>query len=172
MGTRSLTHIYDYWSEEKSILVTIYRQFDGYPTGHGAELKNILQGMTIVNGIRGGEKRKIANGMGCMAAQLIKSLKTDIGGIYIATPGAFDVGEEYAYHLAAAPKGEMTNKPRLDQELNIYLGMECCYSSSPHVWYYKGWLDDFDPLEVERRQCEEGEPLVLANGIALPWDST
>jgi len=34
MGTRSLTYVYD----NKEPLVCMYRQFDGYPSGHGKEL--------------------------------------------------------------------------------------------------------------------------------------
>ena len=36
MGTRSLTHII----EDKETLTTIYRQFDGYMSGHGSDLAN------------------------------------------------------------------------------------------------------------------------------------
>ena len=47
MGTRSLTH----FVEEGETLATIYRQFDGYPEGHGIELLNFLRDMHIVNGM-------------------------------------------------------------------------------------------------------------------------
>ncbi len=51
MGTRALTFVYD---GDKPI-VNLYRQYDGYPTGHGAELAQFLDGFKIVNGI-GAEK--------------------------------------------------------------------------------------------------------------------
>ena len=37
MGTRSLTYVYDDYSVNTPIMC-MYRQYDGYPTGHGAEL--------------------------------------------------------------------------------------------------------------------------------------
>lgn len=48
MGTRSLTHIMDDHTE--AILTTLYRQMDGYPDGHGADLAEILKGRRMVNG--------------------------------------------------------------------------------------------------------------------------
>jgi len=54
MGTRALTFVYD---GDKPI-VNLYRQYDGYPTGHGAELAQFLDGFKIVNGI-GAEKTRL-----------------------------------------------------------------------------------------------------------------
>ncbi len=103
MGTRSLTHIID--SDGKT-LCTIYRQFDGYPTGHGQELADFLKARTLVNGYTGDMTAKThANTLGCLAAQLIGHLKGDkLGGIYIYTPGASDCGEEYTYTIAEKPE--------------------------------------------------------------------
>jgi hypothetical protein len=70
MGTRSLTFVYD---GDKPI-INMYRQYDGYPSGHGSELADFLKGFEIVNG-HGEVKPKIANGMGCLAAQLIANFK-------------------------------------------------------------------------------------------------
>ena len=38
MGTRSLTFVY----EDKTPILNMYRQFDGYPSGHGQELADFL----------------------------------------------------------------------------------------------------------------------------------
>lgn len=96
MGTRSLTFVYDY---EKPV-VCMYRQFDGYPEGHGRELSDFLgQFEAVVNGLRIGETRKVANGMGCLAAQLIGHFKTEAGGFYLYPTNTKDVGEEYTYHV-------------------------------------------------------------------------
>ena len=68
MGTRSLTFVYD----GKEPMINMYRQYDGYPSGHGSNLAEFLNSFdAIVNGISVGDNRKIANGMGCLAAQLI-----------------------------------------------------------------------------------------------------
>lgn len=47
MGTRSLTFMSD---ECGDVLVCMYRQFDGYMSGHGVELAEFLAGFPIVNG--------------------------------------------------------------------------------------------------------------------------
>ena len=100
MGTRSLTHVKDdVWEdgETPQTILTIYRQMDGYPSGHGKDLADFLSGFAVVNGFGGGEPRKAANGMGCLAAQLVKELKDGIGSIYVYRPDASDCGEEYVY---------------------------------------------------------------------------
>ena len=54
MGTRSLTTFID--NDTKEEIVVMYRQFDGYPSGHGRDLINFLDGIKVVNGIPGGKK--------------------------------------------------------------------------------------------------------------------
>ena len=101
MGTRSLTFVYtEYDGETPEAIVNMYRQFDGYPTGHGAELAAFLNSFdAVVNGIPFGDKRKIANGMGCIAAQLVAHFKTDVGGFYLYPVTSVDCGQEYEYHI-------------------------------------------------------------------------
>lgn len=84
MGTRSVTKIYNDVKKDE-LLVSIYRQFDGYISGHGYELKNLLSNKRLVNGFQSNMTTEIYfNGMGCMAAWLIGKLKGDnIGHIYI-----------------------------------------------------------------------------------------
>ena len=94
MGTRSLTYVYS----EDTPLINMYRQYDGYPTGHGAELAEFLSGFEIVNGY-GEVKPKLANGMGCLAAQLIANFKQSVGGFYIYAVTDNDCGQEYEYHV-------------------------------------------------------------------------
>ena len=48
MGTRSLTVVRE--TEGAKDICVLYRQMDGYPTGHGAELKEFLAPFTVVNG--------------------------------------------------------------------------------------------------------------------------
>ena len=97
MGTRSLTFVYDSNDEP---LVCMYRQFDGYPTGHGAELVEFLnQFEAITNGIQVGETRKTANGMGCLAAQMIAHFKIETGAFYLYPTNTNDAGQEYEYHI-------------------------------------------------------------------------
>jgi hypothetical protein len=106
MGTRSLTRVIDTdFSRSKEILC-LYRQFDGYPSVHGQELAGFLDGMNVVNGLGAEGERKIANGAGCLAAQLVAHFKTEPGGFYIYAPGSQDCGEEYVYEVrVGAEKG-------------------------------------------------------------------
>jgi hypothetical protein len=73
MGTRSLTRINIANGDR---IINLYRQFDGYPSGHGKELFEFLNGFEIVNGYSGNEGPKAANGAGCLAAQLVTHFKS------------------------------------------------------------------------------------------------
>lgn len=101
MGTRSITRII----ENGKPLLTFYRQFDGYPSGHGLELAKFLSGIEFVNGYNQTHSvGKNANGAGCMAAQLICQLKSaaGLGGIYIR-PNDVE-NEEYTYTINLGEK--------------------------------------------------------------------
>jgi len=112
MGTRSLTYIEESYEtavadeennngvyEEKQNIFCMYRQFDGYLSGHGAELAEFLQDFNVVNGYNSDTPKRSANGMGCLAAQLISHFKDGIGNIYIHHPDDKDCGEEYTYTI-------------------------------------------------------------------------
>jgi hypothetical protein len=94
MGTRSLTFVYD---GEKPV-VNMYGQFDGYPSGHGVDLAEFLDGFEVVNGY-GKVKPKLANGMGCLAAQMVAHFKNDVGGFYIYSVTDTDCWQDYEYHV-------------------------------------------------------------------------
>lgn len=98
MGTRSLTYLYEEGS--KKPFVCMYRQFDGYPSGHGSELAKFLMPIAMRNGYEMDDKAGThANGMGCLAAQLVAHLKTEIGNIYLYPAETDDAGQEYEYHV-------------------------------------------------------------------------
>ena len=94
MGTRSITRI----RQDNKVLVAIYRQFDGYFSGHGKDIYDLLNEKEIVNGMRlDADKNKIYNGPGCLAASIVAALKKGPGGVYIVSPDAED--EEYVYEI-------------------------------------------------------------------------
>ena len=97
MGTRSLTVIKD----GKKEICVLYRQHDGYPEGHGKELAEFLSGFRIVNGYDHDDTVKVANGMNCLAAQIITHFKTGVGQFYLYPPKTRDMGEEYVYTIDA-----------------------------------------------------------------------
>jgi len=106
MGTRSNTIIYDesYGNGSAVQILNLYRQHDGNIEGHGAELLAFLEPMTIVNGITTGMSN-IANGSGCLAAQLVSHFKKKVGDFYIMAPfrESHKVGEanenDYTYKI-------------------------------------------------------------------------
>ncbi len=87
MSTRSTIAIY----ENTKHLVTIYQQCDGYPSGVGKALAKFVSSGTLFNG------------MGCLAAALIKELKDGPGGTYIVPKGD---EEEYNYVVRGSTFGE------------------------------------------------------------------
>ena len=94
MGTRCLT----VFKDNNKALTVLYRQYDGYPDGHGTELANFLSGKELVNGLGSGVKT-VFNGMGCLAASTIAFFKKYAGGFYIYPPDERDAGADYLYTI-------------------------------------------------------------------------
>ncbi len=105
MSTRSLTIV----RNDGTDILTLYCQCDGYPSGHGKELVSFLAPFQVTNGISSYEAKNVANGAGCLAAQIVAHFKRrhpktknwpargPVGNFYIEPNGAKDVGEEYVY---------------------------------------------------------------------------
>lgn len=106
MGTRSNTVVIN----DGVKILNLYRQFDGYPSGHGAELAAFLAPLTMVNGY-GSDSVNQANGMGCLAAQLVANFKKGVGGFYIDNPNG-DCDNDYTYTIRG-------NTQEPDKGLNI-----------------------------------------------------
>lgn len=123
MGTRSYTDIV----EGDDVILRFYRQFDGYPSGHGVELAELAD-RVIVNGYGLNMTSKThANGAGCLAAQIIATLKDGIGGIYIMRPS--DDFEDFNYRVEVPEKVgldfDATARPTLvcfDQDREVFRG--------------------------------------------------
>ena len=100
MGTRSLTVVTNEHEEE---IMVLYRQFDGSLDGHGQELLDFLKPLRITDGILrttngiSNDSTNIANGMGCLAAQIVAHFKDEVGGFYLYPAGTRDCGEELVY---------------------------------------------------------------------------
>jgi hypothetical protein len=152
MGTRALVHI----KEDEQTLLTVYRQMDGYPTGLGQDIKDILaKGKSkLVNGYsRKDVTPEVFNGMGCLAAYLVGKLKMQheeeqtpediktfgkrsaIGSIYIFPPNSSGVDEDYTYTLYNG------------KDNTIMLTVQAGYDS-----VYDGPLSKFDAKRVENSQ--------------------
>jgi len=110
MGTRSLTHFIERHTEpskdkrrkpiiKDTEIVVMYRQYDGYPSGHGIDLAEFLSKGRLVNGISAVEKELVFNGMGCLAAQVVANFKEGAGGIYLHSAGTIDCWQDYDYYV-------------------------------------------------------------------------
>ena len=107
MGTRSLTFVYEKYGQIQKPVVNMYRQYDGYPTGHGAELAEFLSSGRMVNGLAQTKtvKEIVFNGMGCLAAQMITNFKQTPGGFYIHPVDVRECGQDYEYHVSEKKDG-------------------------------------------------------------------
>jgi len=105
MGTRSLTFVYETYKEDDGSvknepIIKLYRQYDGYVSGHGLELAEWLSQYKVVNGLGMEDGSKVANGMGCLAAQLVSHFKDGPGQFYLYAPVlGRDHWQEYEYHI-------------------------------------------------------------------------
>lgn len=130
MGTRSLTvfikpaasgDIPEPWSRPEEEIVVMYRQMDGYIDGHGHDLANFLAGGVVVNGIGMDESRRVFNGMGCLAAQVVEHFKDGPGGFYLHRAGTRNAGEEYIYEVRQVSGYQDSNE---NLEITVLRGYE------------------------------------------------
>ena len=129
MGTRATIHIAKReegvsFSEipEKKI-VSIYQQYDGYPEGLGVTIASYLEGKKIVNGLGGNRDAPVFNGLGCMAASIIKELKEEAGNVYIEDPERPSGWIDYEYYIWGD-----TGK---DIWISIFDGDKCIFVGKP-----------------------------------------
>ena len=88
----------------EKIRVQIYHHYDGYPEGLGCRLAEFLCDYRVVNGLPLNyfENIKIANGMGCLTAQLIAALKEEPGNVYVDYPYQDRIDIDYTYYIWGA----------------------------------------------------------------------
>ena len=146
MGTRSLTFVYEKYGQIQKPVVNMYRQFDGYPTGHGAELAEFLNGGRLVNGLIATETvdEAVYNGMGCLAASMVAHFKQTPGSFYIHPVDITDCGQDYEYHV-------------YDKSGKLYIEVYDCgcnmfgvSSSETHELVFKGNLKEFTEFCKEK----------------------
>ena len=146
MGTRSLTIFNDEWKNEE--IVVFYRQYDGYPEGHGTELLTFIDNMKIVNGISLYKNEKIANGMGCLAAQVISHFKEETGKFYLYSAGTRDVGEEFIYTLYYTEELKIKVQDTYDGEDNVIF--------DGNTKEYKDWINlELNPKNQNKKKEDE-----------------
>ncbi|NJL78556.1 MAG: hypothetical protein HC917_06355 [Richelia sp. SM2_1_7] len=113
MATRGLIRIFD---DKDKPLVCCYNHLDSYPEELGQELANFLSEFEIINGITFDTSNKKANGMKCLAAQLIAYFKLGIGRFYIYPIDTKDAGQEYEYHIKLKDNKIILSCPEIEFE--------------------------------------------------------
>ena len=106
MSTRALINIvnrqegrsFSKTLEPSAIHTQIYKHYDGFPERLGVTLASYLKGYDISNGIPHGIQGLIANGIGCLSAQLVSYLKDEPGNIYLRPPQD-KTWEDYIYYI-------------------------------------------------------------------------
>ena len=96
MSTHSLTKVFD---EYNINMLTMYTHYDGYIEGYGIKLLEFLKTKKLV-ALRWLPCRRhnLANGMGCLAAQIVSHFKREPGDYYLYSPKEGNY-EQYEYHI-------------------------------------------------------------------------
>ena len=104
MSTRSLVRFakreegVSFSEHPERVEVQVYKHYDGYPSGHPTALAEFLKDFKIVNGL-GQDTHKVANGLGCLAAQYVEAFKMDAGDIYVENPDTEHMDIEYITYV-------------------------------------------------------------------------
>jgi hypothetical protein len=137
---------------------------DGYPTTHGAELKELLGTFRLVKGLsehrhrgriccRGIEEPRLAVGMPCLAAQVVSHFKADEPGrFYLQPPDCFELPPSFRYSIYIDDAGILSLRcevPEFEENLASQPPREAPARYSWHT-LYDGPVNSFDPDEAER----------------------
>jgi hypothetical protein len=87
MGTRSVTHIYDGIISDRNHLLSVYKQFDGYINGYGADLSEFLINQSLLGDF---------NIMSDLCENLLKQLSNKNERHFITTKHD---NQEFDYHV-------------------------------------------------------------------------
>ena len=104
MSTRSLVRFatreegVSFSEHPERVEVQVYKHYDGYPQGHPLDIAKWLIDFKIVNGL-GGHDIKVANGLGCLAAQYVAGFKMGAGDMYIENPDTQHGDIEYITYV-------------------------------------------------------------------------
>ena len=97
MSTHAITKFVE---EDDEVVCAFYTHCDGYPTGHGKDLKEFLKDFVITAGLCISKDHPTANGAGCLAAQVVKHFKDAPGHTYMINPNC-KWSTSYTYTIKA-----------------------------------------------------------------------
>ena len=105
MSTRSLVRFatreegVSFSEHPERVEVQVYKHYDGYPSGHPVNLARFLNKFEIVNGVPFEDDSRVANGLGCLAAQYIAAFKMKPGDLYVENPDTEHGDIEYITYV-------------------------------------------------------------------------
>jgi hypothetical protein len=164
MGTRSiLTFI-----EGDTVLLSIYRQYDGYLEGRGKELAEFMAGFKVVNGYGMGDVGgTTANGMGCLAAQWLMHEKANffegqinfnkpkegggfeqddwspedaLGNVYVQAPQEWPDKEDWTEYFYRVEMVEVPTEEGTSTRTKLVLSV--CDMDNPGEYLFRGSPED------------------------------
>ena len=131
MSTRALVR---FVNKKGKNVATIYKHFDGYPEGFGLDLANFLSDMVIVEGIDLVHKGHVANGMECLAAQVVAFFKQGVGDVYLYPSDTLESDTDANYVYVIKDKGDG------DVLFIVYNGSRVLFSGNPLGLFY--WVNN------------------------------
>lgn len=121
MSTGCITVIFD---DDDGEIAVLFRHGDGYPEVHGVELAKFLSTRILCSGLGGKiiDGKQWANGMNCLAAQIVAHFKVAPGGFYLYPANAASIGEMYTYEVFCKGPGHDFNICILERNSVIFNG--------------------------------------------------
>lgn len=142
MGTRSKTFFHfksETVKDPKNTSLIMYKQYDGYPEGTGLAIAKACinkdgKELKLVNGFN--NEHTQANGIGCLAATIIKNLKNGCGNVYLCEGKDKDISDlDYYYTVSPSNK-------------NIGNIIITCYNANDNKLQFKGtpkeWIKKYN----------------------------
>lgn len=135
MGTRSATLFID----GNQTVCHLYRQYDGYPSGHGVDLARACD-VKLCNGYtREQADGAWANGIACLAATAVARFKTGIGNIYLH--GLDENPSDWVEYVYVVTAGAPGRPPRIacatqtgPWPFNVQASAGHVFTGTPRQW--------------------------------------
>jgi hypothetical protein len=94
MGTHGVVNFINY---RHQVIASLVRTSDGNPAYFGRQLFDYFGDWKVSNGTTG--QRKHSNGMGCFAAKIVSSFKTEEGEFHLVLPSLLINEYDYDYDI-------------------------------------------------------------------------
>lgn len=121
MGTRATYRFFD----NNNHLISLYGQYDGYPSGNPLGIVKFLNNLNIVNGLYYGSRiGECANGWEDAILQLIVYLKREPGNWYLETTPDEDPWLDYNWIIDVSKRTISLKEYDLDEDGNALVKSE------------------------------------------------